>query len=220
MIPRPIHRRVGLALLLSILLWLSAPIFPQACDGQTDAPGSLEIRARWIAGRGTLYRGGTLILRLLDAERVSLAISLPDLPFLPGTQYLLREGESLLAWESPAAAHPLLSEDSPLWALLAALPPPVWSALLSGEELAKAMDLEGGTRLGGRPARLRFPDSRAQVLDWEGPDGHYRFRWRSGPHPGARELVLATPDGLNLRIFSRKRTHTRLSRQEWLFLED
>ncbi len=191
----------------------------------------IEIRGRWLAGAGLVHRGGSFCLRALDSERVALAVSLPALPLLAERQYLLREGQALLSWATPAGARELVPEAGPWREFLELLPPAAWTALLAGDgrlladclELAVAGEedgwpvLRGG--LAGGSATLRLRGTRAWRLTWELPAGTLRCHWQDGPRGAGSQLRLQLPGGQWLRATSRLAKRPALSPEDWLFLD-
>jgi hypothetical protein len=192
------------------------------------SPEQFELRSRWSIGQGPFGAGGKLILRQLDHNRVSLMTTLPDLPWLPARQFILREGGALLHWQDPEGARSLLEHDGPLAVLLAELPPTGLGALFTGRGLDSLLtgvnrERSGGWttlrgRLAGHTAELRLGQCGALALNWRLPEGEYHFNWREGS--AGPSLSIHTPQGHKVRIFSRMRSHVRLLEEDWLFLSD
>ncbi len=203
----------------------------ESVRASTEAVGhasQFELRARWSVFHGPFQKGGKLILRQLDAGRVSVMVDLPDQSWLPDRQFLLREGESLLHWQDPEGARSLLDQSDLLKRILEDLPPAGTAALLTGrglpslltevtEERRGAWTILNG-RLAGMPAELRLGINKAWAMDWRLPEGVFHFRWRDGSV--GSELTLLLPEGYKVRLFSRLRDHLQISQEDWLFLSD
>ena len=233
MVPSPkTEQRWALASLVACLssaLCLAASPSPSRAGEAGVVP--IEIRGRWLAGAGLVHRGGRLCLRALDSERVALAVTLPSLPLLAERQYLLREGEALLSWATPAGAREPVPAAGPWRELLELLPPAAWGALLAGDGRVLAGCLEAAVageedgwpvlrgRLAGGSATLRLRGARAWRLTWELPAGTLRCHWQDGPRGAGSQLRLQLPDGLWLRAVSRLARRPELSPEDWLFLD-
>jgi len=207
--------------------------FDPLCGFLEDTSGretAFEIQARWVAQAGPFHESGTLRLRQLDEKRVSMALDLPDSPFLPRRQYLLREGDAMLLWELPGGSRPLLEEGSVFREALSSMPPAAWTALITGRDVERFFERVEVLRTGGRrrvtgdfangQGVLAGTEVRPRTLHWRGPAGEYRFRWRSRTPHGRSELVVQLPGDAIIRIISRMRPIDHMSEEAWLFLEE